>query len=135
MMQDRHDSQNKMPVCPRYTEDKTMIKKIAMCAVIALIFVPASVLAEGFGAQNSVDQGPGQEHGSCQPDGQSCANQTGSQASCTQAQYRSGTPGSETSGGMGMSCSGDCQSTGDRKHTRTMFRLHDGSGCASGNTP
>ena len=111
-----------------------MMKKIVMCAVIALFLVPASVLAAGFGAQGTGAQG--QAQGSCLHDGQACTNQTGSQGSCTQqAQYRFGTQRSGTIGGKGMSCSGDGQCTGDQKETRAMLRLHDGSGCARNNTP
>ena len=110
-----------------------MMKKIVMYALIALVLVPASVLAAGFWGQGSGAQG--QAQGSCLHDGQACTNQTGLQGSCTQARYRLGTQGSGTIGEKELSCNGDGQCTGDQKQTLAMHRLRDGSGCAGRNTP
>lgn len=98
-----------------------MIKKIIICAVIALILVPAGVMAAAPGNQNP-GTAPGQ--GPCLNNGQNCTNQ-----SCV--------PGSGCQAGYGMQqkgVSGNCgtlngQCTHDQKCTRSMFR--DGS-CTAG---
>ena len=80
-----------------------MMKKIAICALIALVLVPAGVMAVKFGGNST-----GAAHGQGQwlQDGQHCMNQTYNQTctlgSCTPAQYRNG-----TERGAIESCSGD----------------------------
>ena len=134
-----------------------MIKKIIICAVIALILVPAGVLAAGFGGQNAGTAAAGQ--GQCLHDGQNCADRTGTLGSGNQSQYRCGAQqaagqgqylhdgqncadqsgslgsgnetqfryGAQQNGKTGAHGSDDDQCTHDQKHTRSMGRLHDGS--------
>jgi hypothetical protein len=99
-----------------------MLKKIFICAVIALVLVPASVMAAGFGGNGS-GTAPGQ--GQCLHDGQNCVNQTAPQGTGTEEQHRYGM---QINGAKGSHGDGDCQCTGEQKQTRSMLRLHDGSG-------
>jgi hypothetical protein len=98
-----------------------MIKKIAICSIIALLLVPASVLAAVAGGQNeSTACGQGQ----CLNNGLNCTN-----PSCT------GTPGFSYGNGYGRHQSGgthtkgspDGQCTSDQNHARLMTRLHEGT--------
>jgi hypothetical protein len=135
-----------------------MMKKILICAMIALVLVPASVMAAGFGGKST---GTGSGQGQCLQDGQNCGNQTGLQGSGTMAQYRSGM---NQDGAKGKLCTGDGQNcagqgsqdgsgamaqyrsgmqqdgtrgtrgsgngvcTDAQNQTRSMLRLHDGTG-------
>ena len=98
-----------------------MIRKIVICAVIALILVPAGVLAAGFGGQNA---GTASGQGQCLHNGQNCADQSGSLVSGNVTQFRYG---AQQNGKTGAHGSDDDQCTHDQKHTRSMGRLHDGS--------
>ena len=115
-----------------------MYKKILMCAVIALILVPAGVLAAGFGGNNT---GAASGKGPCLQDEQHCMNQSGQQGSGTQEQYRHGMQQNGLNGAAGSRCAGDGQCSGDsqctheQKQTRSMLRLHDGTGGACRNSP
>ena len=109
-----------------------MDKRILICAVIALILVPASVMAAGFGGQ-STGAAPGQ--GLCLQDGKNCMNQTGQQATGAQEQYRYGMQQNGAKGTAGAQCSGNGQCTSEQKQTRSMLRLHDGTGVACKNRP
>ena len=137
-----------------------MMKKILICAVIALILVPASVMAAGFGGKST---GAGTGQGQCLQDGQNCMNQTGQQGSGTMAQYRNGLQQDEVKGALctcdGQNCanqggpngsgamaqyrsgmqqdgakgtpgSGNGLCTNAQNQTRSMIRLHDGTGGA-----
>jgi hypothetical protein len=115
-----------------HKEVKTMYKKVLICAVIALIFVPAAVMAAGFGG-NSTGAASGQ--GACLQDGQNCMNQTGQQGTGAQEQYRHGMQQNGTKGAAGAQCSGNGNCTAEQKQTRSMLRLHDGTGGACKNTP
>ena len=105
-----------------------MMKKILICAIIALVLVPASVMAAGFGGKGTAAT-PGQ--GQCLQDGQNCLNQTCQQGTGTQAQYRYGTQQAGMTGTQGVQCSGTGQCDTAKKEARSMLRLHDGSrgGC------
>lgn len=109
-----------------------MMKKIAICALIALILVPAGVMAVKFGG-NSTGAAHGQ--GPWLQDGQHRINQTCNQTCapglCTPAQYRNGT---EQRGSIGA-CSDNGLCTRGENQTRSMGRLHDGSGRGCKNTP
>jgi hypothetical protein len=105
-----------------------MYKKILICAVIALILVPASVMAAGSGGKNS---GAASGQGQCLQDGQTCMNPAGQQGSGTQEQYRHGMQQNGAPGAPGTQCSGDGQCDNEQKQTRSMLRLHDGS-CGAG---
>jgi hypothetical protein len=109
--------------------ENPMLKKTIICAVIALILVPASVMAAGFGGNST---GAAAGLGPCMQDGQNCMNQTGQQGTGTQEQYRYGM---QQNKGQGTGCSGDGQCTGEPKQARSMLRLHDGSGKACKNSP
>lgn len=102
-----------------------MIRKIILCAVIALILVPAGVLAAGSEGQNA-----GTAAGQCQclHDGQNSADQPCTLASGNQSQFRYGAQQNRENGIPGYQ-----NGTGTRiqKHTRSQSRIHDGtcSGC------
>jgi hypothetical protein len=98
-----------------------MIRKIVICAVIALILMPSGVLAAGFGGQNA-GTASGQEQ--CLHNGQNCADQSGSLGSVSETQFRYG---AQQNGKTGAHYSADDQGTREQKHTRSMGRLHDGS--------
>jgi hypothetical protein len=102
-----------------------MYKKILICAVIALVLVPAGVLAAGFGGKCT---GTPSGQGQYLQDGQNCMNQTGQQSYGAQEQYRNGMHQNGARGAAGSPCSRDGQCTGEQKQTRSMLRLHDGSG-------
>lgn len=108
-----------------------MDKRILICAVIALILVPASVMAAGFGGQST---GAASGQGQCLQDGQNCMNSAG-QGTGTQEQYRYGMQQNCANGTAGAQCSGNGQSTNEQKQTRSMLRLHDGSCGNCKNTP
>lgn len=115
-----------------------MYKKILMCAILALILVPAGVLAAGFGGDNT---GMASGKGPCLHDGQNCMNQSGQQGSGMQEQYRHGMQQNGLNGATGNRCTGDGRCSGDgqctheQKQTRSMLRLHDGTGGAGKNNP
>jgi len=109
-----------------------MDKKIILCAMIALILVPATVMAAGFGEKST---GVASGQGQCLQDGQNCMNQTCQQGSGAQEQYRHGMQQNRATGQAGAPCAGDGQCTGDQKQTRSMLRLHDGTGAACKNSP
>ncbi|MFA4859694.1 hypothetical protein [Methanoregula sp.] len=105
-----------------------MIKKLVICAILALVLVPATVMAAGFGGQNNGST-PGQ--GQYLQDGQNCANQSCAAGSGSQIQCRNG--GQQN--GENCTCgSQDGQCTNGQKHTGSMGRLHDGActGCKNG---
>jgi hypothetical protein len=106
-----------------------MIKKIVICAVIALILVPATVMAAGSGGQNA---GTAPGLGQCLHNGQNCADQSGTPGSGNQTQYRYG---AQQNGETGVKGSVNGQCTNEQKHTRSMLRLHDGSCTGCKNVP
>jgi hypothetical protein len=108
--------------------NKSMMKKILICAIIALVLVPASVMAAGFGGKGT---GAASGQGQCLQDGQNCVNQTCQQGTGTQAQYRFGGLQNGANGTKGAQCSGNGQCDTVKNQTRSMLRLHDGScgGC------
>jgi len=105
-----------------------MMKKIIICAVIALVLVPATVMAAGFGGQNA---GTASGQGQCLHNGENCADQSGTLGSGNQSQYRYGV---QLNGEAGTSGSQHGQGTHGQKHTRSTTCLHDGSctGCNNG---
>ncbi|MCU0630400.1 MAG: hypothetical protein MUF37_04520 [Methanoregulaceae archaeon] len=105
-----------------------MMKKILICAIIALVLVPASVMAAGFGGKGT---GAASGQGQCLQDGQNCMIQTCQQATGTHAQYRFGALQNGANGANGTHCSGNVQCETIKNQTRSMLRLHDGScgGC------
>jgi hypothetical protein len=105
-----------------------MIRKIIICAVIALILVPAGVLAAGFRGQNA---GTASGQGQCLHNGQNCADQSGTLVSGNQSQYRYGAQLNGETGTHGC-MNGQC--THGQRHTGSMQCLHDGSctGCKNG---
>lgn len=107
-----------------------MMKKILICAIIALVLVPASVMAAGFGGKGT---GTGSGQGQCLQDGQNCVNQTCQQGTGVQAQYCYGTRQNGANGATGTQCSGNGHCDTVKKQTRSMLRLHDGSGTACKN--
>lgn len=109
-----------------------MNKKILICAVIALILVPATVMAAGFGG-NATGAAPG--NGPCLQDGQSCMNQTGQQEHYRHGMQQNGMQQNGMNGAGRGQCSGDGQCTHEQKQTRSMLRLHDGTGGACKNSP
>jgi len=104
------------------------MKKILICAIIALVLVPASVMAAGFGGKGT---GTASGQGQCLQDGQNCVNQTCQQGTGTQAQYRFGALQNGANGAKGAQCQGNGQCDTVKTQTRSMIRLHDGScgGC------
>ncbi|MDO9326418.1 MAG: hypothetical protein Q7T80_15825 [Methanoregula sp.] len=109
-----------------------MDKRILICAVIALILVPASVMAAGFGGQNT---GAVSGQGQCLQDGQNCMNQTGQQGTGTQEQYRHGMQQNGMNGATGVQCSGAGQCTNGEKQIRSMLRLNNGTCGSCKNSP
>lgn len=105
--------------------EKSMMRKVLICAVIALVLVPASVMAAGFGPKNT-GAAPGQ--GQCLQDGVNCVNQPGTQGQVSLAQYRYGAQQNTVTGVKGQ---GIGQGSGSLNQTRSMLRLRDGScgGC------
>jgi hypothetical protein len=102
-----------------------MIRKLIIGAVIALILVPATVMAAGFWGQNAgTDSGQGQ----CLHNGENCADQSGNLGSGNQSQYRYG---AQLNGDAGTCGSHNGQGAHGQKHTRSTTCLHDGSctGC------
>lgn len=107
-----------------------MIKKIVIGAVIALILVPAIVMAAGFGGQSNGTATPGQ--GQCLQNGENCTNSSCAPGSVNQTQYRYGAQlngENRTCGSLNGLC------TDEQKHTRSMQRLHDGSRAGCKNVP
>lgn len=104
-----------------------MIRTIVICALIALVLVPATVLAAGPGQQNA---GTITCQGNCLQDGQSCGNASAHNGPGTQGQFQHGMNQNGETRGF---AAGDGLCTHDQKHTRTMSRLHDGSGPRYGN--
>ena len=83
-MQDRQNEEQIVhQVAGNQWRNKSMMKKILICAIIALVLVPASVMAAGFGGRGTA-AGSGQCQ--CLQDGQNCMNPTGQQGSGTQEQ-------------------------------------------------
>ncbi len=149
-----------------------MMKKIMIFAVIALILVPASVMAAGLGgksagavsgqglclqdrqdcmnqtgqpgtgtqaqyrysAQQNGMTGAKGAQGLCLQDGQTCGNQTGQQGTGIQAQYRYNAQQNGMTGAKGAQGPGYGQCDGSQNQTRSMLRLHDGSGGACKST-
>ena len=107
-----------------------MLKKILICAVIALILVPASVMAAGFGGKGTA-AASGQ--GQCLQDGQNCVNPTGLQGAGIQAQHSYRAQQNGENGATGSQCSGNGQCDTVKNQTRSMLRLHDGTGTACKN--
>jgi len=107
-----------------------MLKKILICAVIALVLVPASVMAAGFGGKST---GAASGQGQCLQDGQNCVNQTCQQGTGTQEHYRYGALQIGANGAKGIQGSGNGQCAGSQDQTRSRLRLHDGSGTACKN--
>ena len=110
-----------------------MMKKILICAVIALVLVPASVMAAGFGGKSA---GTGTGQGQCLQDGQICGNQTGQQGSGTMAQSRNGM---QQNGVNGALCTGDgqnCASQGGQNGSGAMAQYPQRytTGRSKGNT-
>jgi len=107
-----------------------MMKKILICAIIALVLVPASVMAAGFGGKSA---GASSGNGQCLQDGQNCVNQNGVQGSVFTTQYRYGGQQTGFNGASGAAGSGNGQCTNSQNKTRSMLRLHDGScgGCTN----
>jgi hypothetical protein len=101
-----------------------MLKKIYICAIIALILVPASVMAAGFGGRNA---GLTSGQGLFIQDGHNCSNQSAQQATGIQMQYRYFGKQNGVSGTQGALYSGSGQGDFLRNQTRSMLRLHDGS--------
>jgi hypothetical protein len=128
MMQDRRMMDQSPSQCRHSTENKTMLKKILICAVIALILVPASVMAAGFGGKGTA-AASGQ--GQCLQDGLNC--QTGQQGAGIQAHYCYGAQQNGANGATGSQCSGNGQCDTVKNQTRSMLRLHDGTGTACKN--
>ena len=62
-------------------------------------------------------------------------NQTGQQGTGAQEQYRYGMQQNGAKGAAGAQCTGDCQCTSEQKQTRSMLRLHNGTGGACKNSP
>ena len=104
-----------------------MIRKIIICAVIALILVPAGVLAAGSGGQNT---GTAAGQGQCLHNGQKSADQSGTLGSGIQSQYRYGAQQNRQ-----MNSYGSQQGTTEQKHTRSMSRIHDGTCTGCKNVP
>ena len=103
-----------------------MMKKIIICAVIALVLVPATVMAAGYGWQNN-GTAPGQ--GSCLQNGQNCGNASWMSESGVQGQCQYGM---QQNGNTRGCITGECPCTQDQKNTRMMSRLRDGSGSRCG---
>jgi len=106
-----------------------MVSKILICAIIALILVPASVMAAGFGGKNA---GSVSGQGICLQDGQNCVNQSGQPGTGIQSHHRYFGQQTGGSGMQGAQCMGNGQCDTLRNQTRSMTRLHDGS---CGNCP
>jgi len=106
-----------------------MIRKIIICAVIALILVPAGVLAAGSGGQNT---GTAAGQGQCLHNGQNSADQSGTLGSGIQSQYRYGAQQNRQMNSYG---SQQGQGTTEQKHTRSMSRIHDGTCTGCKNVP
>ena len=129
MMQDRQNVEQIVhQVADNQWRNKSMMKKILSCAIIALVLVPASVMAAGFGGKGT---GAVSTQGQCLQDGQNCVNQTCQQGIGTQAQYRFGALQNGATGSKGAQYSGNGQCDTVKDQTRSMLRLHDGScgGC------
>jgi hypothetical protein len=107
-----------------------MMKKILICAIIALVLIPASVMAAGFGGKGT---GAASGQGQCLQDGQNCVNQNSQQGTGAQEQYRFGAQQNGAKGTRGAQCSGNGQCDTVKNQTRSMLRLQDGScgGCTT----
>jgi hypothetical protein len=101
-----------------------MMKKILICAIIALVLVPASVTAAGFGGKGT---GAASGQGQCLQDEQNCVNQSCQQGTGTQAQNRFGELQNGANGATRTQCSGNGQCDTAKKQARSMLRLYDGS--------
>jgi hypothetical protein len=106
-----------------------MIRKIIICAVIALVLVPAGVMAAGFGGQNA---GTASGQGQCLHNGENCANHSDAPGSGNQTRYRYG---AQQNGETGTNSHQNGQCTNEQKHTRSMGCLHDGSCTGCKNAP
>jgi hypothetical protein len=110
-----------------------MVSKILICAIIALVLVPASVMAAGSGGKNA---GGVSGQGICLQDGQNCVNPGGQAGTGIQAQHQyfgQATGGSGIQGTMqGARFQGNGQGDMLRNQTHLMTRLYDGS---CGNCP
>ena len=106
-----------------------MVSKILICAIIALVLVPASVMAAGSGGKNA---GGVSGQGICLQDGQNCVNLSGLAGTGIQAQHRYFGQANGGSGIQGARFQGNGQGDMARNQTHLMTRLHDGS---CGNCP
>lgn len=109
-----------------------MSKKILICAVIALVLVPASVMAAGFGGRAT---GTAACQGPCVQDGLNCVSQDCQQGTGTQEQYRYGMQPDVVKGARGGHGFGTGQCACTQNQTRSMLRLNGGSCGTCTNTP
>jgi hypothetical protein len=112
-----------------------MFKKIALCAMLVLILVPASVMAAG---QQGQAQGIGNEAGNCLNVQHQTASDTAVQEKSQNGQGQSS--GSTSRNGdvqmlQTRSCDGTCDQDQDmvRNMTRDQVRLNTGAGLAGEN--
>jgi hypothetical protein len=130
MMQDRQTARRETFCGPATNGgNQPMIRKLIICAVIALVLVPAGVMAAGFGGQNA---GTASGQGQCLHNGENCANHSDAPGSGNQTQYRYGAQQNGETGTHGCQ-NGQC--TNEQEHTRSMQRLHDGSCTGCKNVP
>jgi len=94
-----------------------MLKKIALCAMLVLILVPASVMAAGMQGQAS---GMGKGSGSGMQSQATTDSTAGEQLINSHGQ---GSAGASGSGNAGMS--GSCNGTCDQDQVRNMTRIQD----------
>jgi hypothetical protein len=106
---------------PAYPGMNKMFKKIALCAMLVLILIPASVMAAGMQGQGS---GSANGAGS----GMQSQSQTAMDSSSGEQSINSHGQGSGTasgSGGVQMARSGSCNGTCDQDMIRNMTRSQD----------
>jgi hypothetical protein len=107
-----------------HRREKTMIRKLVICAVIALILVPATVLAAGPEGQNA---GAARGTGQCLQDGQGCTDSSGVSGGI-QAQHRYG---GQQNGEFKGKALMNGQGTRTQNQTRSMLHIRNESctGC------
>jgi hypothetical protein len=133
MMQDRPataGNQARSPAGYR-KEEHQMYRKIVIGAVIALLLVPATVLAAGYGQQNSgtaAGQGPCLQENCPFGTNQTCTAGSGSQA-------RFGCGGEQQAGTTGTPGTQNCACTGEQKRSRGMHCTGCGNGAGSTASP
>jgi hypothetical protein len=106
---------------PAYPGMNKMFKKIALCAMLVLILIPASVMAAGMEGQGS-----GSANGA--GNGMQSQSQTAIDSSSGEQSINSHGQGSGTasgSGGAQMARSGSCNGTCDQDMIRNMTRSQD----------